>query len=700
MERMKIGIVGCGLNSDYHIRFAKTYPGADLVGLVDRDEARAKAAAEKHGVKKVFRSVKELVEADKPDVVHILTPPMLHFAVAKEAIKFGCHTLVEKPLALNLAEARALYELAERRKVKLCTMHNHFFDPCMRKARDVIESGRLGRIVNVESHYGLNTRIPAFRDYPAPNVLSWLYELPGGVYQDFLPHPLYVLLEYTGRPREVKIISRSYGELPHGMPDEIRMLIDGEQAPGTLAISFAAKPHLHLLRLHGTRMMVEVDFGTMTTVTHPTSTLPKAIQKATSNLSSSWQLATSTFRNVWGFLRGSIKPYQGMEVLIHRFYDAIAKGGELPVTERQALLTIETMDTIFKQLSLPSLKFDPIVPRERPYPISRSDKILVTGGTGLLGRPLVGRLLAEGYDVRVLARKLASVESLVSQGAEICWGDIADAKSLEAAFAGVHVVIHAAAGTSGRQQDCETATLSGTHNVIALCERQRIAKLIYISSCSVYGVAEYQDGQIVTEDSPLERFPERRGDYSASKQQAEQIVQAALEEKKFPIVIVRPGTIFGQGGELFSPMMGFNLFEKAYVVIGNGKFVLPFVYVDNVVQAILHSIESTEANAQVFNVVDSEQIDKREYMRRVIKVVQPGARVIYFPYFLLDLLVRMQEVLFQILGRNPVLTRYRLMSSQRSIIYDNTKLKRLGWGPAVPMSDALNRLVEVGKGKW
>jgi predicted dehydrogenase/nucleoside-diphosphate-sugar epimerase len=696
---MKVGLVGCGLNSDYHLKFARSYGGAQVVGVVDTDIERARRAAAQHGIVGAYSDLETLVKEAEPEVVHILTPPKTHFELAKIAIQLGRHVLIEKPMTLNYSDANTLFELARRHQVKLCTMHNHFFDPCMLKARELIEGGRLGHIVNVESYYGLNTRIPAFRNYPAPNVLPWIYELPGGVYQDFLAHPLYVILEYTGKPRDVKVFAHAHGELPHGLPDEVRVVIDGEQALGMVTISFAARPHLHFLRVYGTRMMIEVDFSTMTTVTHPASALPKAAQKATYNFSTSYQLATTTFRNIWKFVRGKVKPYQGMEILIHRFYGAISTKTEPPVTERQALLVMETMDRIFKQLPLPSLNFQPIMPRNRTYAITRSAKVLVTGGTGLLGRSLVRRLIAEGYAVRVLARKLASVENLVSQGAEVFWGDVADTVSLEQAFDGVQIVVHAAAGTSGRKEDCETGTLNGTRNVLALCKRHSVVKLVYISSCSVYGVADYEDGQVVTEESPIERFPERRGEYSASKQQAEELVHTAMEEKKFPIVIMRPGTIFGEGGELFSPMIGFSLFGKAYVVIGNKKFILPFVYVENLVQAIVRSMESEKANGEIFTVVDDERIDKREYMDRVIKTVQPEARVIYIPYFLLDLLVRSQEVLFKILGRTPVLSRYRLISSQRPIIYDNSKLKKLGWVPAVQMGDALRRLIEFEKSR-
>lgn len=691
---MKIGIVGCGLNSDYHINFAKSYPGHEIVGVVDRDPDKARECSNRHGIPKVFSTIKELVAYDKPDVIHIVTPPKTHFLLAREAIESKCNVLVEKPLALNYQEAKNLFDLAEHHGVRLCTVHNHYFDPCMEKAHDLVKAGEAGRVINVESYYGINTRIPAFRDYPAPNQLPWIYDLPGSVYQDFMAHPLYVLLEYTGRPREIKVMKQSHGILPQGMPDEIRVLIDGENAFGILVFSFAAQPHLHFVKIYGTKMMIEVDINTMTTVTHPVSSLPKAAQKATYNFGESWQLIKGTSSAIYRFLTGKLKPYQGMKVLIHRFYDSIKNNTTPPVTREQALLVIETMDEIWKQLRVDPLKFETFVP-ESKFPLKHTEKVLVTGGTGFLGRRLVESLVREGYRVRVLARKLSNVDPLRNLGIEIYWGDVADPASLGDAFRGIDIVVHAAAGTSGRKRDCEIGTIQGTRNVLQLCRSNPVKKLIYISSCGVYGVADLKTNQIVNEEAALEKYPEKRGDYSASKQEAEGYILEAMKDSTFPIVVLRPGTIYGPGGDIYTPMMGFSLMNKLFVVIGNGEFELPLVYVDNLADAIIRAIQSGKADNQVLNVVDSERINKKEYMRKLIKPLYPKSHVLYFPYSLLCMITGFQELLCRAIKRGPFLTRYRLTSSQRSIRYDNTKIVHaLQWGPRVSKEEAFRNIVE------
>ena len=279
-------------------------------------------------------------------------------------------------------------------------------------------------------------------------------------------------------------------------------------------------------------------------------------------------------------------------------------------------------------------------------------------------------------------------------GVEIYWGDVADPTSLGEAFRGIDIVVHAAAGTSGSKRDCEAGTIQGTRNVLQMCRSNTIKKMIYISSCSVYGVADFKKNQVVNEEASMERHPERRGDYSASKQEADIYVQEAMKKNGVPIVILRPGTIYGPGGDLYTPMMGFSLANKLFVVIGNGKFELPFTYVDNVAQAVLKSIERDEANNQIFNVVDSEKINKKEYMKRVIRKIYPGSKIVYFPFSVLYSITWMQECLCKAMKRGPFLTRYRLVSSQRSISYDNSKIiDKLGWKPKVSVEEAFSNLV-------
>jgi predicted dehydrogenase/nucleoside-diphosphate-sugar epimerase len=692
---MKVGIVGCGLNSDYHINFARSYPGADIIGVVDKDQQKASACANKFGIPKVCSTIKELLEYSKPDVIHIVTPPPTHYSLAKEAIELKCHVLVEKPMALNTQEARKLYELAEENGVKLCTMHNHFYDPCMVKARDLIRNDQLGKVINVESYYGLNTRIDAFRRYPSPNVLPWIYNLPGGVFHDFMAHPLYVMLPYTGKPQEIRVMEKSFGELPQNISDELRILITGERSFGTLTFSFAAKPHLHFLRVYGTKMMINVDFNTMTTTVHPVSHLPKAAQKATYNLSESWQLFSNTMSNVWNFGRGKLRPYQGMKVLIHKFYDSIDGKGDIPATKDEALTVIQTMDEIWKQIKNTRLDFKPIIPIRSPGATGKGKKILVTGATGFLGKRLAELLIQRGYAVRALARKLSDIERLKQLNAEIFFGDVASVESLEPAFQGIDYVIHAAADTTGGEEEGQLSTVQGTRNIINLCEQSKIKKLVYISSCSVYGIADYKTGQTVTEESPLERFPEKRGSYSHSKLKAEAIVRQAIKNGRVPIVCLRPGTIWGPGGEVFTPMMGFGLGHKLFAIIGPGKFILPFIFIDNLAEAIIASMESEKSNGKIFNVVDPDRLTKKDYTDLLLKQLYPKAHYIYVPYGILYLTVFLQEILLKMLKRKPFLTRYRLTSSQKKIIYYTSKIAtELKWNASISIQGAIYKILE------
>ena len=579
-------------------------------------------------------------------------------------------------------------------------MHNHFFDPCMLKARELIDRGDVGDIISMESHYGLNTRIDAFRKYPSPNQLPWLYSLPAGVFHDFLPHPLYVMLPFLGKIEGIDVQEKSFGELPRNLSDELHILVRGDKAIGHATISFAAKPHQHYLRIFGTRMMVHVDFNSMTTTLHPVSSLPKAAQRAISNFSTSWQLAYGTTANVWKFARKKLRPYQGMETLIHQFYDAVRGKGEVPVPQEDALKVIDTIDQITERLKGIRLDFQPIIPQKLPADHAKKRTVLVTGATGFLGKRTVEILLERGYIVRALVRKLSRTKFLEGLGAEIFFGDVAAKDSLLPAFEGVDVVIHAAADTTGDPAQGEISTIQGTRNILDVCREAAIKKLVYISSCSVYGVAEHRKGDLLTEDASFEPCPEKRGPYSRAKSEAEKLVLDAMREGTFPVVCLRPGTIYGPGGPVYTPMMGFSLAGRLFVNIGKGDFVLPLVYIDNVVEAITLAIENDSGNNQTYNVVDPYNISKENYMKSLVRRLYPRAWSTYIPLWLLYGAVLSQQLIFSLLRRKPFLTTYRLMSSQKNVVYDSSKIEReLGWKAGMKPEEAFERIIEAAVAK-
>jgi nucleoside-diphosphate-sugar epimerase len=319
---------------------------------------------------------------------------------------------------------------------------------------------------------------------------------------------------------------------------------------------------------------------------------------------------------------------------------------------------------------------------------------LVTGGTGFLGKRLVPELIRNGFTVRVLARKLSRIELLLNAGVEIFFGDVADAVSMGLAFEDVDYVVHAAAHTGGNGEEGRLTTVKGTQNVLDLCEQKKIRKLVYISSCSVYGVFDYHEGQLIAEDASLERYPEKRGSYSQAKVEAENLVTQAMERNEVPIVCLRPGTIFGPGGQIFTPMMGFSLDSKIFFVIHNGDFILPLVYVDNLASAIVAALRNERSTGRIYNVVDPERVTKKTYMQRLVKKVFPKAKTIYFPYSFLNFAVYFQEKLFHVMKRPPFLTRYRLISSQKPILYDGSKIMdELAWNPSVSMSQAFEAII-------
>jgi predicted dehydrogenase len=151
-----VAFVGCGQVARVHLAALVAVPSARLVALCDRDRDQARALAQLAPHATLHRDLDEALSVHRIDAVHVLTPPEAHAAIAIRAAEAGCHVLVEKPMALDRADAARMIEAAMRSGVTLVPNHNYSFKPSIERARALVLSGEVGEVVAVNGFYGIS----------------------------------------------------------------------------------------------------------------------------------------------------------------------------------------------------------------------------------------------------------------------------------------------------------------------------------------------------------------------------------------------------------------------------------------------------------------------------------------------------------------------------------------------------------------
>jgi predicted dehydrogenase len=145
MPKTRIAVAGAGYIGLAHMGVAATSATCALSAVVDPSPA-AVDAARKAGVP-LYTSLEELIATDRPDGVVLATPNQLHVPQAQQCIEAGLPILLEKPIAPTVAEAERLVQAVEARSARVLIGHHRAHSPIMAKARQVVESGQLGRLV-------------------------------------------------------------------------------------------------------------------------------------------------------------------------------------------------------------------------------------------------------------------------------------------------------------------------------------------------------------------------------------------------------------------------------------------------------------------------------------------------------------------------------------------------------------------------
>ncbi|HTR51487.1 MAG TPA: NAD-dependent epimerase/dehydratase family protein [Kofleriaceae bacterium] len=669
--RFRAGMVGAGNICEFHVAAVKKLgPDVELVGVTDVDSSRARERAEKWGTRS-FADLDALVAAGA-NVIHVLTPPSAHAAVALAALERGCHVLVEKPLAEDAADARAIGALATRKGLVASVNHSLLYDPQVQRAVALVKSGGLGQVVSVDILRG--SEYPPYEGGALP---PW-YRDAGYPFRDLGVHCLYLVQELLGPIEDVDATWRSLGGDPNLAFDEWRAIAHCRRGLGQFQLSWNTKPMQSQLIIHGTRGVLRVDLFAMFHGKRGATPLPKAAERLVNAFTDSVQPLVDVPIGVWKFALGRVQAFQGLRDLVADFYRRLAKGAPPPVAIEDAAEVVHWVEHVARAAEADHAE------RLSRFAVAEHVPFLVTGASGALGRAVVERLVADGHRVRAFVRR---VPERPLDNVDYCFGNLGDPRAVDRAVRGADIVIHAGAAMRGGWLEHKGSTVAGTQNVIDACKKLGVRQVIHISSMSVIDWAGSVGDEPVNERAALEPRPDERGAYTRAKLEAEQLVQLAARAG-LPCVILRPGQIFGGGIPLINGAVARPAGGR-WLVLGDGKLHLPLVYIDDVVDAIVHAVERRLVGGELVHVIDPAQLTQADVLalaggeRPIVKVPRP----------LVLALGKLSEVPLGALGRQSPISAYRLQSALARLRYQSDRARALlGWRPRIGVREGIKRV--------
>jgi nucleoside-diphosphate-sugar epimerase len=320
---------------------------------------------------------------------------------------------------------------------------------------------------------------------------------------------------------------------------------------------------------------------------------------------------------------------------------------------------------------------------------------LITGATGFVGGHLAEACVRRGLTVRGLARPGSDTSILESCGATVVCGDLTDAGAVRAALQGVTVVFHCAAkvGDWGPVEDYRAVNVEALRGLLEACRGQPLQRFVHFSSLGVYA-ARHHYGTDETEPLPARH----RDGYTQTKMEAEQLALRYQREYAVPVVVLRPGFIYGPRDRTVLPSLIKKLRRWEVVYMGDNRSAMNCIGVGNLVDAALLAMEKPEAIGQIYNLTDGEAVSKRHFIEAAANGVgAPKPYWLGLPLGTARFTAWWMEGLWRAIGAKapPPLTQGRLKFLGLNLDFSIEKAKReLGYRPRVSFDEGMRETTE------
>lgn len=319
-------------------------------------------------------------------------------------------------------------------------------------------------------------------------------------------------------------------------------------------------------------------------------------------------------------------------------------------------------------------------------------KLLITGGTGFIGIPIVTKLHESGHELKLLVRENSDISPFERlANIEYVYGDIQDIESLRTAANDVNAICHLAAytGISAKKKSLYyDVNVKGTENVATVSIENDIP-MYYFSSFTALGP---------TTESPVDETYENEQfymEYERSKFQAKKLVKSLIP-KGLKVIIFYPGIVFGPGD--------FNIFGRMLYDIERGK-ILPLgmcpgkaesiaclSYVYDLSEAIITVLGREDLYGEDF-ILGGENIKFREYLDMIAGIAR-GKKAIKVPFWLAMTYAELLGLFSKVTRKVPVLNRPTLKAIKYHRSYSSEKAIKMFGYKITPLKEALEQTID------
>ncbi len=320
-------------------------------------------------------------------------------------------------------------------------------------------------------------------------------------------------------------------------------------------------------------------------------------------------------------------------------------------------------------------------------------KVLITGGTGIVGSHLIPELLQMGYACRLLVRNPGSLNKQLAKEVEIYQGDIVKPASLKNIAEGITHVVHLAALghvsaiSDEAYQEFINVNVQGTKNLLEACSGADIERFVHFSSTAAMGLIR-KKGPVAETDLPQPATP-----YQKSKLQSEKAAFKKGLELDIPIVVLRPCMIYGKGGFGEFHKMAILMRKGLFPKVGRGCNLTPLVHVSDVVQATIGALKRGRAG-ETYLVASDRSLAMDELRAMIMQAWGKSSFYPYVPVWFMKTAAWGFEQIAKITNSAPLATRYNIANTVWDREFSTQKAKHeIGYQPRVGFEEGITETV-------